>query len=272
MKIIFKRESDRGIALLMTLWIMVLLIAIVTEFSFTMRTEVNITKNTKEDVQAYYFALAGYNRAIGEIIENQNYWSEGDELFFGKSPSVTTETGEVFQKMKPIKRNKIPLGAGSVSYKIETEAAKSNINYIQRAEWKELLKNSGIEDENLVDTLINGIEDWKDVDTDLHRDTTMPGEDEDYLSEAVYMDEKGLSYPYECKDGNFDCVEELLLIRGMTPEILYGSGYSGLVSMGMDEENKNSNIASSTENTSSGFTVFQILIVTFLPLTDGSRI
>jgi len=231
----FKKENESGIALMMTLWIMVLLIAIVTEFSFTMRTEVNITRNTKEDVQAYYLALAGYNRAIGEIIENQNYWLQDGRLFFGKAPSIRSEMGDIYEERRPIKREAIPLGPGSFSYTIETESSKANINYIQRGEWKERLKNSGVEDENLIDTIINGIEDWKDKDTDLHRDTSMPGEDEDYLSEEVYMDEKGLEYPYESKDGNFDCVEELLLIRGMTPEILYGSGYSEMWTTDLDD-------------------------------------
>jgi len=233
-----RKESEKGVALLMTLWIMVLLIAIVTEFSFTMRTEVNITRNTKEEVQAYYIALAGYNRAIGEIIENQNYWLDGDRIFFGASPSMVTDNTEIYEEKIPIKRDLIPLGFGSFSYNIESEASKSNINYIQRGEWVERLKNSGLEDDSLIDSITNGIEDWKDRDTDLHRDTAMPGEDDDYLSEEVYQEEKGLEYPYECKDGNFDCVEELLLIRGMTPEILYGSSYSemGFDTTEMDDE------------------------------------
>jgi general secretion pathway protein K len=235
----FFKKSEKGFALLMTLWIMVLLIAIVTEFSFTMRTEVNITRNTKDDVQAYYLAMAGYNRAIGEITENQNYWIEDNKIFFGSSPSIVTDSSEIYEKKKAIKRDSVPLGSGYYTYDIESEASKSNINYIQQAEWAERLKNSGLEDDSLIDTITNGIEDWKDKDTDLHRDTTMPGEDEDYLSEEVYKEEKGLEFPYECKDGNFDSVEELLLIRGMTPEILYGSDYSEMGFDNSETDNKN---------------------------------
>ncbi|MBU1628375.1 general secretion pathway protein GspK, partial [bacterium] len=204
--------------------------------------------NTKEDIQSYYLALAGYNRAIGEIIENQNYWMDGDKLFFGISPSIQTDAGEIFEEKKPIKRDLIPLGSGYISYSIETESSKVNINFIQRGEWKERLINSGVEDESLVDTIINGIEDWKDIDTDLHRDTSMPGEDENYLSQEVYEDEKGLAFPYECKDGYFDCVEELLLIRGMTPEILYGSGYSAIGFTNSDEEDKSNWKGNGKEN------------------------
>ena len=154
---------------MMTLWIMVLLIAIVTEFSFTMRTEINITRNTKEDTQAYYLALAGYNRAIGELIENQNYWMQDGTIFFGKSPSIRTDQGELFEEKKPIRRDFIPLGSGYFTYSIEPESSKANINYIQQGEWREKLKNSGIEDDGLIDSIVNAIEDWKDRDTDYGR-------------------------------------------------------------------------------------------------------
>jgi general secretion pathway protein K len=61
------------------------------------------------------------------------------------------------------------------------------------------------------DTIVDSIMDWKDVDN-LHR---LHGAESDY-----YM---SLPNPYKAKDAPFDTVEELLLVKGVTSEILYGS-------------------------------------------------
>jgi len=39
-----------------------------------------------------------------------------------------------------------------------------------------------------------------------------------------------LPEPYECKDDDFDSIEELLFVRGMTPEIFY-QGFEGFVTV-----------------------------------------
>ena len=39
-----------------------------------MRTEMNITRNYKEQAQAYYIALAGLNRALVELVR-ENVWA-----------------------------------------------------------------------------------------------------------------------------------------------------------------------------------------------------
>ena len=52
-----------------------------------------------------------------------------------------------------------------------------------------------------------------------------------------------MEIPYECKDGKFEVLEELLLIRGMTPEIyskikgavtVYGNGRININTVGLD--------------------------------------
>ena len=64
-----KIMTDKGIALLMVIWILALLSVIVGEFCFTMRTQVNITRNVKETTEAHYIAEAGVNAAIQQLIQ-----------------------------------------------------------------------------------------------------------------------------------------------------------------------------------------------------------
>ncbi len=66
----YKLRCEKGIALFLVLWVLTLLSVIVGEFCYSMRTEVNITRNFKDQTEAYYIALAGLNRAIGELIRN----------------------------------------------------------------------------------------------------------------------------------------------------------------------------------------------------------
>jgi general secretion pathway protein K len=88
--------------------------------------------------------------------------------------------------------------------------AKVDINTVSEVVLKNLFLNLGVQAEE-VDTIVDSIMDWKDPD-DLHR---LHGAESDY-----YM---SLPNPYKARDANFETLEELLLVKGMTPEILYGT-------------------------------------------------
>jgi general secretion pathway protein K len=73
-----------------------------------------------------------------------------------------------------------------------------------------LLVNLGIAQET-ADTIVDSILDWIDTD-DLYREH---GAENDYY--------KNLPNPYKAKNGPLDTLEELLLIKGMSPDILFGT-------------------------------------------------
>ena len=50
-------RNQKGIALMVVLWVLVLLMALATEFAFSMKGEVNTTRNFKEDVETYHLAI-----------------------------------------------------------------------------------------------------------------------------------------------------------------------------------------------------------------------
>jgi len=51
----------------MVLWVITILSVIVLEFSFAMRTEVQITQNFQEELQLYAMAEGGIQRAVIEL-------------------------------------------------------------------------------------------------------------------------------------------------------------------------------------------------------------
>jgi hypothetical protein len=64
---------------------------------------------------------------------------------------------------------------------------------------------------NMTDDVANSILDWLDPDDTPRTD----GAEEDYYS--------ALDTPYHCKNGPLDSLEELLLVKGVTPQLLYGN-------------------------------------------------
>ena len=77
-----------GVALVLVVWVIVVLTAIVGEFSYTMRTEINIARNFKEEEEAYQLALAGIEKAKLELLSvNRSevmYLDEEGMLLFGE--------------------------------------------------------------------------------------------------------------------------------------------------------------------------------------------
>jgi hypothetical protein len=63
--------------------------------------------------------------------------------------------------------------------------------------------------------LCNSILDWKDN----NRDARIQGAKTDYY--------QGLNPPYVCKNGPIDDISELLLIKGITPELYWGTAGAG---------------------------------------------
>ena len=213
-------KTDRGVALLMTIWIMVLLTVMAMEFSFERRVDASIATNFRDEMQAYYLAMAGINMAFAELLSKEYYFGDLDgsgRLYFVGRQIKYDESGQLQLDEASPTRQDVPLGVGSFTYNIVDERRKLDIRLSSNDErLKELLINSGVDDQT-ADTIIDSIKDWRDAD-DAHR---LNGAEDDYYQS--HYREQGMTEPYLAKNANFDSVRELLLIRGMTPEILFGS-------------------------------------------------
>ena len=228
------KNNESGIALILVLWVMVLLIALGTEFALSMKTEVNTTRNFKEDAETYYLAKAGMNLAEAEILSDAQFhsWTEEKGFVFGpvtssdkegddKKPSTVqpqvqavqpqTPKEEELETPEPPQRTELPLGKGFIHYSIRDENGKININTASRDVLIKALAANGLSLGSDRDTIVDSILDWIDKD-DRHRAN---GAESDYY--------KGLSPAYSAKNGPLDSLEELLKVRGVTPELFYGS-------------------------------------------------
>ncbi|OGW41296.1 MAG: hypothetical protein A2Y97_06750 [Nitrospirae bacterium RBG_13_39_12] len=198
-RLITSTLSEKGIALLLVLWVLTVLMVIVLSFSLMARTETLSALSFKEGLEKKFVAEAGIERGIMEIFykrlyNNQTVLLEGTEVWKTDSSPYSIQTGNL-----------------QYTVSIIDESGKVDINTISDVLLKNLFLNSGAQQEE-ADTIVDSIMDWRDPD-DLHR---LHGAESDY-----YM---SLPNPYKAKDANFDTLEELLLVKGMTPEILYGDG------------------------------------------------
>lgn len=190
-------RGDDGIALVSVLWVLVLLTAIVGEFAYSMRTEVNITRNFKEATQAYYIAHSGLIRSVVEMIRN-NAKAKSREI----ADEVTEDS--VWRVNVPIAPQRF--GTGEFSVHIDNSAGLIDLNTAGDVLLGLMVNTLEISD-NEKSVIVDSILDWRDTD-DFHR---LNGAENKYY--------QSLPNPYACKNAAFHSVEELLLVRGISPEL-----------------------------------------------------
>lgn len=199
-------KNNRGIALFLVLWVLTFMIVIAGEFCHTMKTGINITRNFKESAEAFYIARAGISTAIINLINNNQSTPKSKELF--TENDMDEDEDSVKWRINARIQN-ILFGRGEFKVRLENESGKVNINRAGKQLLKMALNRFDCDDHDR-DVIVDSIIDWRDQDN-FHQ---LNGAEDDYY--------RSLPEPYECKDSNFDSVEELLLIRGMTAEIFYG--------------------------------------------------
>ena len=195
-------NGQSGIALLIVLWVVVLLLTMALSFSVMARTEIFATLTFKEQLENKYLAEAGLQRAIVELFYRAA----------NKNSQAMTAEAQILRTDGTLYIGE--LENGFYKFNITDESGKININTLSDLSGivlNNLMVNMGIEKET-ADTIVDSILDWKSP-TGLHR---LHGADNSY-----YL---SLPNPYKMKNAKFDTLEELLLVKGVTPDILYGSG------------------------------------------------
>ena len=198
--------DERGVALLVVLWIFIFLFVVAFDFTASVREEGNATRRYAEEGEGYYLALAGFERGLYELLGQFSQPRQGG----------ASQSGNVFDE----DCSENTLGEGSYRVCLIDEAGRINLNRADEETLRRIFSNLEIE-EPRSSTLVDSILDWRDED-DLHR---LNGAESDY-----YL---SLSPSYTAKNGPFDSVEELLWVRGATPEIFYGQEKDGAQTVGL---------------------------------------
>jgi general secretion pathway protein K len=192
-------QSERGVALIIVLWIFIFLFVVAFDFSSSVREEGNAAQRYNDDNEGYYLALAGFQRGLYDFLSQ----SAGKQLQANQQSSQ--ESTDLFDGSW----REGKLGDGSYRVRLIDEGGKINLNRADENALRRVFTNLGIE-EPLRSILVDSIMDWRDPD-DLHR---INGAESDYY--------RSLSPAYSAKNGPFDTVEELLWVRGVTSPLFFG--------------------------------------------------
>lgn len=178
-------NRQRGVALVLVMWVGVILTVVASSFILERRTETMVVMNSVALARAEAAANAGVSRAILEAYRTDN------------PPERWKRDGTPYEWQY----NGVPLRV-----EMRDESAKIDINTASEALLRGLLLSTGLADEEAT-RLLDAIIDWRDADS-LKRPSG--AEESDYRA-------AGLAY----RPGNapFQATEELQLVLGMRPEL-----------------------------------------------------
>ena len=179
------RNSQRGVALVLVLWVISLLAVIAGNFAYSMRGEAQIARNLVSTAQARALAEAGVHRAWYELT---------------RPPSDT-------QRWLPdgVDREMNVPGA-AVKVTIQDESGKIDLNTASDDLLKGLFRSVGLAEDASV-ALVDAIVDWRDPDK-LRR-----------LHGAEEAEYRAAGKSYVPTNAPFETVDEIQRILGMTPEL-----------------------------------------------------
>jgi len=229
------RRDERGVILVLVLWVFMTLGVLALDFSSYMRDDAMATLNLSDEARGYYMAIAGMNAALFEHMRLRENQLPGGAAVPDVDPGDEGEDHD--GDGEPDDTVKFPadgiwhsdgFAGGKFAVRLSGEDGKIPLNVDltgdEGAMYRELVKfvitnlvrggnaTTGVdkETEAQISEITDSIIDWRDCDDEAG----LNGAESDY-----YL---GLARPHRAKNGFFDSPEELLQIRGVTPDIFYG--------------------------------------------------
>ena len=199
---LFSESPTSGYVLIMVLVMSTLLISVTSEFIAESHTSISYMRKFDAMAQAEYLAKSGVRVAVFILNAESS----------GIASALTGRQGDSnvdsFESLWAMDFPEIPTEMGTIRIEIEDENAKINLNafanqftsmtpYYYAAQL--FFLNMGLSPD-----LVDAIHDWVDPNAG---------------SSSYYA---RLDPPYSAKNGPMDSIDELLMIRGFTPEIFYG--------------------------------------------------
>jgi len=178
-------DRERGIALILVIWVVTLLLVIAGSFLYAMRTDVRAARNAALIARADALAQAAVSRTLIELFKPQ-----GGPLVWRREDAQRTWTFDG-----------VP-----VAVRFTDESAKIDINAANNELLRSLFRRAGLGEEEAA-KLLDAVLDWRDQDS-LKRPNG--AEEPDYAQAGL----KGRPANYP-----FQSTEELQLVLGMRPEV-----------------------------------------------------
>jgi general secretion pathway protein K len=195
-----KLTDQRGVALVLALAVIALLCALMVDFSYTMMVDMTLAANMRDEYKALYAACSGIELARYRLQRDDPAYDSLDEEW----AELATHPGFLSDDDEGKFKVAIEDEAGKIA--INKLVVKANVDPVIRGQLQRLFEVLELEPQ-----LLDPIIDWLDPDNNA----------QPFGAEDAYY--QGLLSPYPCKNAPLAALEELLLVKGMTREILYGT-------------------------------------------------
>ncbi|MDB6056007.1 MAG: exported protein of unknown function [Verrucomicrobiales bacterium] len=203
------RNRQKGIALIIVMVVIIVISVIAAGFAYSMKVEMTLARNSNNDADLEWLGrsgieLARYVLALQTREPNANNFESLNQKWAG-GPMATNED------LINVEMTNHELGDGVFSVKITDLERKFNINLADQTVFQQAMTVMGVEATE-AGAISDAVLDWRDLDDDPH----LNGAESDYYT--------SLPVPYLAKNGPIDEITELLMIKGITPEIFWGPG------------------------------------------------
>jgi general secretion pathway protein K len=213
-------KNKRGVALLITLTIIALLVVTTLELNRQARSAVLSAATTRDRITLSQMTVSAVNLALAILVEDkenseidsiQEDWADPEKIKAALD-SLAFEEGNLTLKISD-ERSRIQVNALVLHPDVQ------NFNQPQKLLMDRFLRlalsfSETSEDIDPATTIINSLKDWLDSGDD-DAITGLNGAESEYYED--------LDPPYPCKNGLMTHLSELLLVRGVTPEVYAGT-------------------------------------------------
>jgi len=199
-------NSRSGIALIIVLICITVLGTMAALFAFSMKVETRLAMNAKSEELFDLAASSAVDYCKAVLAASLNCPEEpfdaDTQVWAGGG--MSTCSNSLLGLVQP----ELNLGYAKCSWKMIDLERKANINNADQPMLEQAMRLLGVDGADS-GAIVASILDWIDRDKNPH----LNGVESEYY--------EGLEFPYKAKDGFMDDISELLLVRGVTPD-LYG--------------------------------------------------
>jgi len=218
-KLLNVAQNNRGIALLITISVTTILVAAALEYNRRARFAVLSTAAARDRLTLSYMASSGVQIAMALLVQDKldsNFDALNEDW---ANPEIIDELIQ-----------EIPFEAGKLAVTITDELSKIQVNALvqfpdshqfnpaQVLLWDQFLRyirdEEDLQDDSDPVAIVNSVKDWLDS-ADDDATTGLSGAESSYYED--------LDPPYASRNGPMQDLNELLLIKGITPQIFKDS-------------------------------------------------
>jgi general secretion pathway protein K len=194
-----KKKNQRGIALILVLLMISVIVALTIQLNRSQRSEIYEAANLSDGIRLRYVAQSAFYAGEAILLMDKNAfdaltedWAKTEMLAL-KSEGLFDNAS--FRLLIEDEGGKIPINRLVIGNGYNTQIRELLLRLLTGPHFRLSQKHAG--------EVSDAIKDWIDADDEVTGD--------------------GADRPYAAKNASLDCIEELLMVKGVSRELFYGT-------------------------------------------------